>query len=123
MMTDIHDSAATAGGPELISIKAATSPPHPFGKFSVPTLYKLIREGRVRAYKVGSRTMIDVVSLREGLRAEPLVLPVKAAPSPPKNKAVTAAEPARHRKPRSPRKARTKGPARRSRAAESRAAP
>lgn len=41
---------------------------------SAPTMYHLIRTGRVKAYKIGHRTLIDERSLHEGMRAEPLVL-------------------------------------------------
>jgi len=76
------------------------------GKFSKPTLYKAIRDGRVKAYKFGQLTRIDRASLREAMRAEPLIL----APKPPKTmseetraklaagrKKVTAAQPARRK--------------------------
>jgi len=97
-----------ASEPELIPIKVACKRV----PCSMPTMYALIRAGRVKAYKIGRSTLIDPVSLRDGVRAVPLTLPSKIAPTERSAQRVKPAQPAKHRRAKS----NAKPPARRARA-------
>jgi hypothetical protein len=56
---------------------------------SPPFLYDRIREGKVRAYKVGGKTMVDPKSARAFRRSRPLILAAK----PPRKPQVTSKPP------------------------------
>jgi excisionase family DNA binding protein len=69
------------------------------GHCSVPTIYQMIREGKALAYKRGTRTLVDLDSVRRGIRLVPLVLsPAKPKPNNFHTKKVKAAPPAKGRR-------------------------
>lgn len=56
-----NDTGGKLPGRRLVSVRAACA----YGCFSVATCYRMIEAGRIRAYKFGFRTLVDLNSLDE----------------------------------------------------------
>jgi len=82
MTASTHEGGAASAAPNperMVPVKEACR----YGRWSPVTLYKLIGEGKIDAYKDGGRTLIDLDSVDRYKRSLPKLGPKENAPGEP----------------------------------------